>query len=1345
MIDLPNVSRSQRSAVVSERRCQAASGAGAGRMAWASLLLLLLQLLLGAVSGNTAPSFNMTIVYVAEDLPVGDVAFQLTAVDADGDSLYYSMSGQDAYYFTVSSTTGQVRLAAALDREANPKLIVTITVTDQVNTPVSRKLPIIVVDRNDNPPIFQAQPYSVSVPETCPIGSSIYTVLAKDADEGNASRVQYEITSVTPTEAFAQRLFYLLQNGTVVLNGSLSYNNRSTSYQLRLSATDGGGLLHNEIVYQSSAAYLSVDVEDKPDLAPQFLNEPYVASVPENCPLGTSVLTVSAIDRDKGVNYAINYSLISASSLFAINLTTGTITVHSALDREQLPSEEVLLEVLAQEEKLDIYSQVAQASATVTIQVTDVNDNTPQFYQCELLPCDFAAGPQSSFSGSIEEHSSARGPVGGLHIVAHDADKGSNGTFELRLQGPDAASFSVSPTRLTGTGEVQVLVKDPSTVDYERLRVMTVEIVANDTGNPRNCCSIATVTIRVLDINDHSPTFEQSVYRLQVLENSPPGTVVSHNITATDPDSEDFGRITYRLLPESILDVFTVNASSGEVQVRNGSLLDRETRSVYYATLQAVDGGNMTGSTLLEITLEDSNDNAPIISGSYNVFVSEGQNASVQIQAFDNDEPGTNNSRLRFQLEPGPYSANFTIAPDTGVLCSREVLDREAISLALQGKLGVTVRVHDLGVPQQNSFVNVTITVEDVNDNAPVFLNEPYAFSVREGLAGALVGSVEATDGDQTEVHHRISFQLVSGGGSGGFLLRSARLGPGHYQGNLSLDPGVALDYEQLSPPHFALTVQAENTGTGDELDAVAATVQVQVLDVNDEAPALVPASLRDVSVAEGSAPGLLTTVRASDPDAGHALRFEALATACHKGAEPAGQVCWGWFELAPNGSIFVTSPHLDYEACDAATITLRAEDTRTEEGEPYSANGTLRILIEDVNDNSPEFLPTNDTFVVVPEVAPVDLPVAVVKATDADSEIRGAVTFAITGVTFLPDNGPNHTLNSIFKVATAAEGNVFIGSIQVASSLDGSLKGRYQVAVEARDGGSPSRHSSAVVLIFTVDQSYRVRLVFSASVSEVQSNAERIKAALTMATRATVYLASIQSTTDTPQAKSARAQGTCAMEVYFVYSNGTALGANQLSILVQSHQQALTELLQLGLTIIGPGAVLEPNKENELIGVIAGLAAGLVLLLLVMTLALVATSRSYRRKVKAMKALKAVSTLSASAAPLAPAIPGTNKYNAEGANPVLNLILDTPTDLGFDEDTCSEATSVNSLDENMVELPAEGGPFPPGLQLGRAAALAQQGSCEEPLAAVLQGHPPGDPSKPTFTFSNPCLDTTDL
>lgn len=144
---------------------------------------------------------------------------------------------------------------------------------------------------------------------------------------------------------------------------------------------------------------------------------------------------------------------LDATSLFAIGNTTGLITVSGDLDREGVPGEQVQLQIVvsrraalergmflflplpealvclscshpqAREKNLNIYHQVAQVSTTVNIQVTDINDHTPEFYLCVSPPCNFTGPPESNFSGQIEEHASARTPVVGLHIVAYDPDK----------------------------------------------------------------------------------------------------------------------------------------------------------------------------------------------------------------------------------------------------------------------------------------------------------------------------------------------------------------------------------------------------------------------------------------------------------------------------------------------------------------------------------------------------------------------------------------------------------------------------------------------------------------------------------------------------------------------------------------------------------------------------------------------------------------------------------------------------------------------------------------------------------------------------------------------------------
>lgn len=204
------------------------------------------------------------------------------------------------------------------------------------------------------------------------------------------------------------------------------------------------------------------------------------------------------------------------------------------------------------------------------------------------------------------------------------------------------------------------------------------------------------------------------------------------------------------------------------------------------------------------------------------------------------------------------------------------------------------------------------------------------------------MGEVEATDADRTEINSRISFQLQRGSGSSNFLIRSSYLASGHYSGQLSVDPDVSLDYDTLQPKFFSLVVLAENTVADNVGDTANVSVVVHILDVNDEPPTILPASLQDVHVSEnGTQQGLVCTLVVSDPDTNHSLVFEELAVACFKGASSAGDVCWDWFVLTPNGSVLVNSSDIDYELCDEVVLSLRAEDLYTEKGNRYSQNGT--------------------------------------------------------------------------------------------------------------------------------------------------------------------------------------------------------------------------------------------------------------------------------------------------------------------------------------------------------------------------------------------------------------------
>ncbi|XP_070595066.1 cadherin-related family member 2 isoform X2 [Erythrolamprus reginae] len=1290
-------------------------------MLWLSWIVF--SLFLTLASANTSPRFNMSRVFeLPEDTPIGTWVFQLVAIDADNDTIYYSIEGENAYYFSVESTTGNVTLKQPVDYERTKVILLNVKATDKITVPIFTKISIIIKDRNDNKPIFQNEPYLTDVLENTAIGTPIYNVIAVDIDSDNAGRVSYDIIEVIPNNAENRHLFNILQNGTVVLNGSLSYNNKSTFYRIKIFATDNGGWLNGSFIYQNNTAYISVTIIDVPDLDPQFFGAPYVASVPENCPLGTPVLTVLAVDMDKYVNDVILYSVLNASNLFTVNQSTGVITVSSNLDREGVPGEEVQFQIVAREKNLNIYHQVAQASSQVTIHITDVNDNKPQFYLCTDPPCNFTGPPVVNVSGQIEEHASARTPVANLSIVAYDPDKGENGTFQLFLRGPDALAFSVSPRQIVNEGTVQVLVRNPSLVDYEITTTMRVEIVANDTGRTVDCCSFATVTIHLLDINDHRPEFGQTDYQLFVLEESPPGSIVASNITATDPDSGKFGELTYQLLPKSIQSDFNVNSTTGTIFVANGSKINWGKRPFYYATLQAMDGEGLIGSTQLEIIVIDINNNPPVVTGSYKFMVIEGHNIEpIQIQVTDQDNPETNNGILRLEIMPGIFSNNFTVDSDSRMLFSKGPLDREAIPAELNGKIVLTILVEDLGIPQLNTTVNVTITVEDVNDNAPHFSSSNYEFSVSEGVQGALVGVVEARDADQTQIHNRISFFINSSAGSNNFLIRSRAKGPGWYQGTLSLDPEIALDYDQMQEKFFNLILRAENSDLGETMEAAIAMVKVYVLDVNDESPTIVPFPPEGIHVTENEKlHTLVAELEATDKDTNHSLVFQGLAVACFNSTGSVGNICQHWFHLAANGSLFVNSSDIDYELCTRVEITLRVKDEFTEAGSPYSRNETLVIFIGDANDNAPQFYPVNDTFVIIPEISTIDLSVAVVKAKDADSGENGVITFSISQVAFIQDDGREQNLSDVFSVAKTMEKDVSVGNILIASKLNSMLKGRYRVKVEAKDNGTQALSNFTSLDIFSVDKSYRIKLVFVMPLKEVEDKSNQIKGILIEATGTTVYITAIYPD-DSPTSKSERAGKNTAMDAYFIYKNGTALADDDVLTLIRRNQKEFNQLMELGLLVIGPAVTKEPEKGMELFGIIIGLAAAVFVLLLLLIGTIIGMRKSYTRKLKALKALKVASHFSAKEVQQGSAIPGTNKYNTEGANPVLGFSLDPSVNFGFEENAGSETASLNSLDENMVDGPQN--VFPAKLKPDKADAQQEINNWEEPLKAALDNH----------------------
>ncbi|KAM8972015.1 cadherin-related family member 2 [Pelodytes ibericus] len=1263
-------------------------------------------------------------------------AFWILAADAENDPLKYGLEGKDSYYFSVIENTGQVLLAISLNYETKNILEVLLKVEDQEAVPVTQKMSVIVEDCNDNPPVFVNIPYTAEISEMHPVGLINCTVEAIDYDFDQLITPTYTIERVIPNNVASQHLFTILVNGSLNLTGPLNYNSLSSFYQLLVRATDKadtyGVQFHTE-------TYVSLTIKDEPDIDPQFIGAPYTFSILENQLPNAYIGEVSAVDGDKGINDEVWYYINSASVLGLFNLSgSGKIHVSGAIDREALAKndEQVILEVVAQEKEKNVYGEDATSRTSVTIRILDVNDNKPQFYNCDVEHCDFSDGPTANFFGMIEEHSAVRVPVANLTITTNDPDKDQNGAYNLHLQGKYASCFSVYPSRIINTGQVQILVNDPVALDYEVIHSMDVEIVANDTGNS-DCCSFATIFIELIDINDHTPEFLLPSYSLSVYENCADGTYIE-TIMATDLDSGELGRITYQLLPESIRENFQVQHSSGEITVVNGTLLDRERRSIYYATLQARDGLNATGSTLLEITILDVNDEIPTAIGTYNIFILENiDNVRIQIEAFDSDEPNTNNSRIEFLLLPTDHSDNFTINVATGLITNRTPLDREAIDEMKNGRIVLTVKLYDLGVPSLSSEVNVTINVEDLNDNEPLFRDSEYHFYVNESTSGAFVGSLQVSDHDQTELNNRVSFR-ISQGGSGNFIIRAHKEGMGLYRGDLSVDPEVELDYERQQ--NFNLTIEVQDNGFQGVSFTASTTVVVEVLDLNDEPPYVDSSSLADVSLLENRTVGIeyIKTLIAIDPDTVHELEFRALSVECFKNEVDVGSICYDWLWLAPNGTLFASDTEVvDYELCDLVVMLLRVEDKLTLIGDRYSKNVTQRVVIEDINDHAPEFIAIDETFVVVPDIAPFDYPVALVKASDNDSGVNAEITFSIASVFFIHSSGEENPLSNIFSIVTTFEKVYFQGSVRIATSLDVNLKGQYQVTVNAVDHGIPALNSIRVLNIFTIDASYRVSLTFASTADELRENSDLIQSLLAVATKATVHISNIIE--DSEKKIISRANPKTTMQLYFVRSDGTALTPQELDSIIRNDLTVLSKLLELGLEVIGGNSDLGngQKKDEMLFGVIAGLAGALILVLAIFITALLCMRKSHKRKLRAVNASKIAKTLPGMALQGPEFIPGTNKFNSDRANPMLNIDLEPIIDLSFEENSStSDSVSVISLYGHVLDR-KHGDSYTPqdGLE---TSVVPDSNDVKEPLALAING-------RINKAYDNEALSTTDL
>uniref|UniRef100_A0A8V5GGV3 Uncharacterized protein n=1 Tax=Melopsittacus undulatus TaxID=13146 RepID=A0A8V5GGV3_MELUD len=541
-------------------------------------------------------------------------------------------------------------------------------------------------------------------------------------------------------------------------------------------------------------------------------------SVPEEAKVGTVVGRLAQdLGLEAGEPETRRLRLVSQGRRESVEVSgaSGALVVSSRLDREELCGKSapcsLRLEVLV-ERPLRVFH--------VELEVTDINDNAPVF-------------PAARKNLSIAELTTLPGsrfPLEG----ASDADVGANAQLSYSLI--PSEHFAVDLQKSNGRNIVPDLVLMKA-LDREMMPIHHLVLSATDGGHPPLTGTMELV-ISVLDANDNAPQFNQSVYKVQLPENAAEGTLVTR-VNATDADEGINSEMTYTVtnfLPLR-LNIFLLNPETGEIRLR-GALDFEEIRS-YEIQIEATDQGTppLSGHCKVVVEVLDVNDNAPEVwVTSLSVPVPEDAKMGTVVALLSvSDRDSGANGRVRCTVWPSePFDLVSTFSGSYSLVL-REALDRERVS-----EYEVEVRAEDGGASPLRASRALRVPVSDVNDNAPAFSQAVYTVLVRENnAAGAELARLWARDPDEGG-NGRVSYSVAeSGGGSsvsgGGWRPASSYVSVDAESGRVwALQP---LDYEELQVLQF----EVRAVDAGEPALCGNATVQLFVLDENDNAPVLLP------------------------------------------------------------------------------------------------------------------------------------------------------------------------------------------------------------------------------------------------------------------------------------------------------------------------------------------------------------------------------------------------------------------------------------------------------------------------------------------------------------------------
>uniref|UniRef100_A0A8C2H0J2 Protocadherin-15 n=1 Tax=Cyprinus carpio TaxID=7962 RepID=A0A8C2H0J2_CYPCA len=661
--------------------------------------------------------------------------------------------------FSITSTgiTRYLTLLKPVDREIQTNYTLTLVASDGVQQSRPVMVDILVIDANDNTPTFSQVSYSVEIFTNMLPGETVLLLTAQDADAGLNGLITYAILAGDQGD-------FIINNrtGRITLAPGVTLT-IGRSYALTVRASDNAP----DTERRSSITTVYIEVLPPNNQSPpRFPLQTYNLEISEAMRIGAILLNLQATDRELD---PITYQIQSGDpqQVFNLSRTIGLLLLAKPLDRETI----------------DQYRLIVTASdghpggistATVSIVITDVNDNDPSFDLTLLRNLTVREEAASVFVGQVK---------------ATDPDAGLNGQVRYRL-----LSFA-SLFTINAMGSIFTAVP----LDRETRSRYDLIVEASDGAvDPRR--STITLLVEVTDINDNSPVFSQPIYTVNVPENTPAGTVILR-LSAVDADL--VSNVTYRIKTEEARQLFAVNRLTGAVSVLQA--LDFEDlaagNSTYTFEVEALDHGGVLppGMATVIVRITDVNDFSPVFRQTlYKGLVApnaEKGTVITTVLAEDQDPPGMPASKVRYRVDQdlSPYSGSiFDVETDTGRVITKVNLNEQPNAI-----FRLVIIAYDDGEPVKTDRTTVEITVLQPS-RIPIFTEEEYRWvpPVSESTpVGTPVGMILAA-----AVNTTVFYSIVSGNEGGEFMVNN-RTG--------IIYTNKLLDYESVTS--YVLHVQADS------------------------------------------------------------------------------------------------------------------------------------------------------------------------------------------------------------------------------------------------------------------------------------------------------------------------------------------------------------------------------------------------------------------------------------------------------------------------------------------------------------------------------------------------------